>query len=132
MRVAAVQLNSQHDKDLNIKTAVDRVAVAANGGARFVLLPEYTDYLGPKEGATAAAESEDGPAHAAFSEAARVNEVWLHCGSIRISAPDGRAFNTSVIFGPDGSVLARYKKIHLFDVDIPDGVTSASAMACQK
>ena len=123
MRVAAIQLNSQHDKDLNIKTAVDRVAVAASGGAKFVLLPEYVDYLGPKAGADEAAESEEGPAHAAFSEAARVNEIWLHCGSIRVKAPDGRAFNTSVIFGPDGSVLTRYKKIHLFDVDIPDGVT---------
>jgi predicted amidohydrolase len=123
MRVAAVQLNSQHDKDLNIKTAVEAVGSAAERGARFVLLPEYVDYLGTKEGAAAAAEPEDGPAHAAFAEAARTHGVWLHCGSIRVAAPDGRAFNTSVVFAPDGSAAARYRKIHLFDVDIPDGVT---------
>lgn len=123
MRVAAVQLNSQHDKDINIKAAVEAVATAADGGARFVMLPEYVDYMGTKEGAVAAAETERGPAHAAFAEAARANNVWLHCGSIRIAAPDGRVFNTSVVFGPDGSVPARYRKIHLFDVDIPDGVT---------
>ncbi len=123
MRVAAVQLNSQDDKDFNIKTAVENVAAAAEGGARLVLLPEYVDYLGPKAGEPAATEPEGGPAHTAFAEAARANDVWLHCGSIRVAAPDGRAFNTSVVFRPDGTVAARYKKTHLFDVDIPDGVT---------
>lgn len=123
MRVAAVQLNSQHDKDLNIKTAVEAVSSAADKGARFVLLPEYVDYLGTREGAAAATEPEGGPAHAAFADAARTHGVWLHCGSIRVAAPDGRAFNTSVLFAPDGTVAARYRKIHLFDVDIPDGVT---------
>lgn len=123
MRVAAVQLNSRNNKELNLKTAVDRVAAAAEGGARFVLLPEYVDYLGPDDGARQAAETEDGPAHTAFAEAARSSGVWLHCGSIRVAAPDGRAFNTSVVFRPDGSVAARYRKIHLFDVDIPDGAT---------
>jgi len=123
MRVAAIQLNSQHDKELNIKVAIESVAAAAQVGARFVLLPEYVDYLGTKAGAAEAAETEDGPAHTAFSEAARTNNVWLHCGSIRVGAPDGRAFNTSVVFRPDGSVAARYKKTHLFDVNIPDGVS---------
>jgi predicted amidohydrolase len=123
MRVAAVQLNSQSDKELNIKTAVEAVDEAAQAGARFVLLPEYVDYLGTKDGAAQAAETEDGPAHAAFADVARTRGVWLHCGSIRVAAPDGRAFNTSVVFAPDGSIAARYRKIHLFDVDIPDGVT---------
>lgn len=123
MRVAAVQLNSRHDKDLNLKTAVDAVGTAAEGGARFVLLPEYVDYLGTAEGAAAAAEPEGGPAESAFAEAARTHGVWLHCGSIRVAAPDGRSCNTSLVFAPDGSVAARYRKIHLFDVDIPDGVT---------
>jgi predicted amidohydrolase len=123
MRVAAIQLNCQDDKELNVKTAVAAISQAARGGARFILLPEYVDYLGTKEGAAAAAEPEDGPAQAAFARAAEENNVWLHCGSLRVAAPDGRAFNTSFIFAPDGRVAARYRKIHLFDVDIPDGVT---------
>ena len=123
MRIAAVQLNSQHDKELNIKTAVEAVGAAASDGARFVLLPEYVDYLGTKEGAAAVTEPEGGPADTAFAEAARTHDVWLHCGSIRVAAPDGRAFNTSVVYAPDGTVAARYRKLHLFDVDIPDGVT---------
>lgn len=123
MRVAAVQLNSQVDKDLNIKVATDYIAHAAEAGARFVLLPEYTDYLGPMKGARAAAEEQGGPAHQAFAEAARAHQVWVHCGSIRVQAPDGRAYNTSLLFRPDGTLAAHYRKIHLFDVDIPDGVT---------
>lgn len=123
MRVAAIQLNSQTDKDRNIETAIDFIGHAAKAGARYVLTPEYTDYLGPNEGALTAAEDPEGPAHRAFSEAARVHETWVHCGSIRVKAPDGRSYNTSLLFGPDGGLVARYRKIHLFDVEIPDGVT---------
>ncbi|MDN5854079.1 MAG: carbon-nitrogen hydrolase family protein [Actinomycetia bacterium] len=123
MRVAAIQLNPQHDKDLNIKAAVDQVGLAADGGARMVLLPEYVDYMGTTEGAAAVAEAPNGSAHQAFADAARTHQVWLHCGSIRVASSDGRAFNTSLVFAPDGSVAATYRKSHLFDVDIPDGVT---------
>lgn len=122
MRVAAVQLNSQANKEVNLKSALEAVDEAAAAGARFVLLPEYSDYLGPDERAPAVAEPAGGPWHQAMAETARRTGVWLHSGSSRVSAGNGRVHNSSVVFAPDGSVAARYDKVHLFDVDIPDGV----------
>ncbi|MGH3502612.1 MAG: carbon-nitrogen hydrolase family protein [Nocardioidaceae bacterium] len=123
MRVAAAQLNSQDDKEANVKNAVEQVAAAAQQGANLVMLPEYTDYLGPADGARAVAEQGQGPAQQAFADAARTHRIWVHCGSIRVAAPDGRSYNTSIVYDPEGNERGLYRKIHLFDVDIPDGVT---------
>jgi deaminated glutathione amidase len=123
VRVAACQLNSGPDKDLNIKAAFDVASRAARAGADLVVLPEYTDYLGPGAGAFAAAEEPQGPAHTAFADAARELGVWLLVGSIRVKAPDGRVYNTSLVFDRSGQLTATYRKVHLFDVDLPDRVT---------
>lgn len=129
MHVAAVQLNSQEDKEANIKNAVEQVVAAAEQGARMVVLPEYTDYLGPAEGAREITERGGGPAQQAFADIAKTHGIWLHCGSIRVTAPDGRCYNTSIVYDPVGRERARYHKIHLFDVDLPDGVSHRESTA---
>ncbi|HEV2066936.1 MAG TPA: carbon-nitrogen hydrolase family protein [Thermomicrobiales bacterium] len=119
LQVAVVQMNSGDDKRANIDAALAGIERAAATGARLVALPEVWTYLGPISGNAAAAETIPGPLTDELAERARELGIILHCGSFfeRIEG-EPRLFNTSVVFGPDGHELARYRKIHLFDVDI--------------
>jgi len=119
---AALQMTSLADTEANLATALRLIREAARRGAALVALPEAFLYLGPEQEKTGSAEPLDGPSLTALSlEAARLR-IHLLAGSVlEPGAPGGRFFNTSVLFGPDGARLASYRKIHLFDVDIPDG-----------
>ena len=116
MRVAAVQLNSNGDKARNLQVAERLVRAAAGDGAELVALPEKWNLLAPGKELLAGAEPLDGPSLAAARAWARELGVHLLAGSIS-EAGGERAFNTSVLIGPDGDDLAVYRKIHLFDVD---------------
>ena len=121
MRVAAVQLNSTDDRARNIDTAERLVRAAAADGADLVALPEKWNLLAGGERLLAEAESLDGPSLTAARGWARELGIHLLAGSI--SAIGGeKAFNTSVLIGPDGADLAVYRKIHMFDV-VVGGVT---------
>lgn len=119
LNVAVVQMNSGTDKGANIDAALEGIDRAAETGARFVALPEVWTYLGPVDGNADAAETIPGPLTDDLAERAREHGIYLHLGSIfeRVEG-EPRLFNTSVVFGPDGHEIARYRKIHLFDVDI--------------
>ena len=71
----------------------------------------------------AAPEEADHPAHAAFRDLARETGAWILGGSITVRAGDGRVANRSLLIDPTGAVAGRYDKIHMFDVDLPDGET---------
>jgi predicted amidohydrolase len=116
MRVAAVQLNSNGDKSRNLAAAERLVRAAAEDGAGLVALPEKWNLLAAGEDLLAGAEPLDGPSLAAARAWARELGVHLLAGSIAEQSGE-RAFNTSVLIGPDGEDLAVYRKIHLFDVD---------------
>lgn len=120
---AAVQLTSTSDEEANWDRAQALVERAAGYGAAFVATPENTNYLGPHEEKVRLAEDLDGPTVRRFAELAARHRIHLLLGSFneRGEAP-GRCRNTSVLFGPDGSRLAVYRKIHLFDVDLSDEV----------
>lgn len=123
-RVAAVQMNSRDDKAANIQTALELIDRAAGTGARLVALPEVWTYLGDPEGNRANAEPIPGPTTELLAERARRHGIYLHCGSmyeIRPGVP--KVLNTTVVLGPDGAVLAKYSKIHMFDV-VLDGVAT--------
>jgi predicted amidohydrolase len=119
---AAVQLTSTADRAENLRNALALVDEAAGRGARFVALPENVDFMGPEREKLAHAEPLDGPTFTAFARKAAERGIWLLAGTIgeRTDLP-GKLHNTSVLYGPDGRRLAVYRKIHLFDVDIPDG-----------
>ncbi|MEQ5777399.1 carbon-nitrogen hydrolase family protein [Thalassospira sp. NFXS8] len=124
MRVAICQLNSQDDKELNLATAEKLVREAAADKVDLVALPEYTDYQGPKEGALASAEPENGPTTQRFSALSAELGVNILLGSIRIQTDDAaRCNNRSFLFGRDGKVVAQYNKLHLYDVDLPGRIT---------
>ena len=119
MRVAAVQLNSNEDKQRNLATADRLTRAAAADGAQLVLLPEKWTALGTHEDYVRAAESldEPGPAIQWASQTARELGIDLVAGSIS-ERREGREKlgNTSIHFGPDGEQKALYRKIHMFDV----------------
>jgi predicted amidohydrolase len=126
--MGAVQMTSTADVRRNLDTAVRLVSEAADLGAKLVALPENFAYMGPEEGRLAAAESLDGPTLGTIREVARRRAVWVVAGSIaeRSTNPKMTA-NTSAVVADDGSIVAVYRKIHLFDVSIPDGARYAES-----
>ncbi|MDX1632066.1 MAG: carbon-nitrogen hydrolase family protein [Thermoanaerobaculia bacterium] len=120
---AVVQLQCGSDRDANLEQAQSLVIQAAERGADLVATPENTSFLGPHEEKVRRAEPLDGPTCGRFAALAREHSIHLLLGSFNERSPEeGRCFNTSVLFGPDGSRLAVYRKIHLFDVEVPPDV----------
>jgi len=118
VRVAAIQLNSNGDKQRNLAAAERLVHAAATDGAEFVVLPEKWNLLAGGEELVAGAEPLDGPSLTAGRGWARDLGVHLLAGSISERGAEGqKASNTSVLIGPDGEDVAVYRKIHMFDVD---------------
>ena len=117
MRAAAVQLNSTGDRARNLATAERLVRAAAADGAELVALPEKWNLLASGEELLAGAEPLDGPSLTAARGWARTLGIHLLAGSVAERGTAEKAFNTSVLIGPDGEDLAVYRKIHMFDVD---------------
>ncbi len=122
MRAAVVQLNSTGEKARNLEAAERLVRAAAADGAELVALPEKWNLLAGGEELLAGAEALDGPSLNAARAWARELGIHLLAGSISEQGPGEKAFNTSVLIGPDGEDLAVYRKIHMFDVEA-GGVT---------
>ncbi|NNC89397.1 MAG: carbon-nitrogen hydrolase family protein [Akkermansiaceae bacterium] len=121
---AAVQMRSGADKHRNLAAAERLVAEAAGLGARVVALPEMFNCLAAHEEMARQAETIPGETSERMGTLARRHGIFLLAGSIaEMAGGDGppRIFNTSLLFGPSGEELARYRKIHLFDVDLEDG-----------
>jgi predicted amidohydrolase len=123
--IAAVcQMRSTADGAGNLRQAEELVRAAAARGATFVATPENTNYLGPHSEKVRLAETIEGPTCELFSRLARELSLHLLLGSFNEkSSVNERCYNSSVLFGPTGVLLAVYRKIHLFDVDVPDGVS---------
>ena len=119
MRAAAVQLNSDEDKDRNRRRADELTRAAAADGARLVVLPEKWNLLGRPQALREGAEPLDGPSMTWAREVARDLGIDLVAGSI-VERVEGRekGFNTSAHVGPDGELKAVYRKLHLFDVEV--------------
>jgi predicted amidohydrolase len=116
LRAAAIQLNSTDEKSRNLEAAERLVRAAAAEGAELVALPEKWNLLAGGAALLAGAEPLDGPSLTAARGWAAELGIHLLAGSVPESAGE-RAFNTSVLIGPDGGDLAVYRKIHMFDVD---------------
>lgn len=120
MKIAVVQLNSNEDKQSNVERACRLIDSAAADGARLVALPETFSFMGPNDATIASAESLDGPTISQLAEKARQHSVYILCGSIQeLSDEPPKTYNTSVILNPLGEIAAKYRKIHLFDVELP-------------
>ncbi|GAA5182626.1 carbon-nitrogen hydrolase family protein [Rugosimonospora acidiphila] len=123
MRVAVCQLNSRDDRSANLAVARSLLERAAAAGADLAVLPEFTDYLG-RAAELPKPEPIDGEYGQFFADAARELSMWVHAGSFHEAGPDpAHTYNTSLVFDPNGDLAAVYRKIHLYDVEIPGRVS---------
>jgi predicted amidohydrolase len=122
MIAAVVQMTSGGDLARNLERAADWIARAAQAGAAFVALPENFALMQEEDaGPSPVAEGPDGPIIEFLRDQAKRHSILLAGGSLPERVPgDARCFNTAPLIDADGTVLARYRKIHLFDVDLPD------------
>jgi predicted amidohydrolase len=117
---AVVQMTSTSDVERNFRAAEALVEHAAARGARLVGLPENVAFLRSEGQGVPEPQALDGPWVARLAALARRLSITLLGGTIPEAVPgDARVRNTSVVFGPDGRTLAVYRKIHLFDIDLP-------------
>ncbi|MGJ8562701.1 MAG: carbon-nitrogen hydrolase family protein [Alphaproteobacteria bacterium] len=125
MRAACIQLRSGTDIDDNLERVETLIRQAAKQGAKLIATPEMTHILQRKSAALFAAikpEDED-IGVALFSKLAKELNVHLLIGSLAVLTGERRASNRSLLFGPDGQVVGRYDKIHLFDVTVSETET---------
>jgi predicted amidohydrolase len=120
VRVAALQMTSTADAEANLAKAEELIERAVAAGARFVGLPENFAFLRSEGQPVPEAQDLDGAWVQRMAASARRHGVTLLLGSLPERVPGERKiFNTSVLLGPDGATLAHYRKIHLFDIDLP-------------
>ncbi|MBN8629225.1 MAG: carbon-nitrogen hydrolase family protein [Rhodobacterales bacterium] len=122
MRAGLVQLNVTDDPAANLPVTVGLVRQAVAGGAGFVLTPELTNGLSSSRSHQRAVfrHEDDDPTLAALRAEAKAAGIWLLIGSLGLLThdADGRFANRSFLIAPDGSIAARYDKIHMFDVNV--------------
>jgi len=119
--VALVQMGVKQNKAANLQQAGRLVTAAADNGARLVALPEcfncpYGNKFFPEY-----AESIPGESTQFLSEIARKNNVWLVGGSMPERDGD-KIYNTATVFNPSGDCVAKHRKVHLFDINVPGGI----------
>jgi nitrilase len=122
--VAAVQMTSTADVAQNLDAARRLVARAREGGACLAVLPENFCFMGPNEAERRAIVEPDGdgPVQRAVAAMARESGLWIVAGTQPIAvAGDARPANACIVYDAAGRRVARYDKIHLFDVDLPGG-----------
>lgn len=124
MKIAALQMVSTPDVARNLDAAAELIDEAARGGALLVALPEYFCLLGRRDTDKLAVAEDDGtgPIQQMLAASARRARVWVVGGTLPMRTADPqRVRNSCCAYAPDGSRVARYDKIHLFDVDLPGG-----------
>ncbi len=131
LRAAVVQLQCQDDVVQNLAECRRQVLRARGLGAQLALLPENFAYMGAEVDKCQHAETlGSGPIQDTLAALAREAELTLIAGGFpERSADDRRPFNTALVFGPDGSLRAQYRKIHLFDVALADGTVLSESSA---
>lgn len=118
---AAIQMTSTADSEANLARAESLVQEAARRQARFIGLPENFAFLRAEGEPVAEPQELDGSWVRRMAALAQRLEITLLLGSVPERIPgDRRIYNTSVLLGADGRLVASYRKIHLFDVDLPD------------
>ncbi|MEX0351049.1 MAG: carbon-nitrogen hydrolase family protein [Paracoccaceae bacterium] len=127
MRTALLQITSTDDPVANLDMVCGQVEDAVRQGAKFVLTPEVTNCLSTStthQRAVLQHEEDDRMLAALRQQAAALN-IWLLVGSLALKThdSDGRFANRSFLIGPDGEVVARYDKIHMFDVQVSETET---------
>lgn len=123
LKAACVQVNASADMDQNIKTASDMVRDAANQGAQLICMPENISMMefGGENVIAKSFPQNEHPALQAFQALAQETNTWLLVGSLAVRLENGKVANRSLLLNAQGEIAGQYDKIHLFDVDLPNG-----------
>ncbi len=120
---AAIQMNSLPDLQKNLMQAEELIDLAVRRGAELVGLPENFSFLGDEEAKLAQAETIAQESEKFLKTMAQRFQVSILGGGFPMPVGNGKVYNTALLVGPSGEELARYEKVHLFDVNLPDGNT---------
>ncbi len=121
--LAVTQMTSTTDVEQNLATVAQLLTKAHQRGAEVVVVPEAFAFLGERDNQVLeVAEPLEGALFSRYRDLAREAKTWVCYGGFCEQGPDDKhTYNTHVVVTPDGDIAARYRKIHLFDVDIPGG-----------
>lgn len=123
VRIACIQVNADDNLPKNVEAACDLVREAARAGAELIGLPENVALMAASEEQrlSNAKRPAEHPALKAFAAVAKETGTWVQAGSVAALRADGTLANHAFLFDPQGNTVADYEKIHMFDVDLPDG-----------
>lgn len=124
-RAGLVQMRSGRTIEANVRDATALIREAAAGGAQYVQTPEVTTQM-ERDRAKQMIETRPeagNPSLAHFQTVARELKIWLHIGSMAVAVDNGQMANRAFLIGPTGAIAAKYDKIHMFDVALPNGET---------
>jgi predicted amidohydrolase len=136
---AAIQMTAGREKAANLERAERLIRLAAARGAQFVVLHEVFNWRGKRAEEATEAETLEGPTLSLMARIAAELKLHIVAGSITERTPgESKSYNTSALFGPEGERIAIYRKVHLFDVDLPgrvsfkesDGKLSGQEVVC--
>ena len=121
--VGLIQMRSGRDPQANLNSVLAAIDQAKRAGADYVQTPEMTNILESSRDRLLAniVADENDPTLATLREVARKLSIHIHIGSLAIKASPGKAVNRSFLIDRNGNIVARYDKIHMFDVDLADG-----------
>jgi len=125
LRAAVIQMNSTKDLERNLQKAEDLILEASDRGAEVAALPENFAFMGSDKDRAGIAQDFNGPIVTRLKRIAKERSMILVGGSFLeiCEKGDGKPFNTSVIIDPGGNIAGIYRKLHLFDVDLPGSPT---------
>lgn len=118
-KIALVQMDSTENEHKNIEILENSLEKAHRAGAKFIVFPESIDYIGNNR--LEHAKNLSGNFHNKLKNLSQKYNMYIHCGSIVEDNNTIRPYNTSFLYSPKGECIGEYRKIHLFDVTLPDG-----------
>ncbi len=121
--IALMQMDTQNNKKENLDTACAWIDEAAARGARLVCFPEVMNLIGKNVGEGGGRERIPGYTTEILCAKAKEHGIYIHAGSLTEETGEKRSANTSVLIGPDGAILASYRKLHMFDITLADGAS---------
>jgi len=130
-RIAVLQMTSGIDPEENAQTIISAIGAAAMGGASIIFTPEMSGLLDrnrERARSQIVAEAEN-PVLAAVCAAAADAGIWVAIGSLAVARPDGRWANRAFVIDSSGAIVARYDKLHMFDVDLASGESWRESVA---
>ncbi|MEN9230220.1 MAG: carbon-nitrogen hydrolase family protein [Thermostichus sp. DG02_5_bins_236] len=120
---AAIQMTSIPDLASNLQQAEEWIDFAVRQGCELVTLPENFAFMGPEAEKTRLAQEISDRAEEFLGKMAQRYQAFVLGGGYPVPDRQGRVYNTAALYDPDGKEISRYRKIHLFDVNLPDGNT---------